>query len=445
MGRDEECAVCIKHDYVSRHHAEVSFRDGQWWLHDLNSANGLFLEGRRIESAQVKDRLEVRLGVRGPFITLQVESAEPAALAHVADRYFGDPADSGAFSQRTIVIRRAFQEVQKKQRWRFRWAVGGLLLLALTMAGYAAYERHRYGRQQAKAEDLFYAMKAMELQLANVERLVLASANPAQLEAVRNFRQQRRGLEEDYDRYLESLQVYARNLPERDRLILRITRVFGECESALPSGYLSEVQKYIRYWQGSDRLERGIAAARQRGYSQRIADEFLRSGLPPQFFYLALQESNFDPYAVGPLTYKGYAKGMWQFIPETGVKYGLRLGPLQDLPRPDPGDERSDWERATPAAARYIKDLYATDAQASGLLVMACYNWGEHKVLPLVRVMPLNPRQRNFWRLLHDHRKQIPDETYGYVFSIVSAAVIGEDPRLFGFSFDNPLGHLDRR
>ena len=70
---------------------------------------------------------------------------------------------------------------------------------------------------------------------------------------------------------------------------------------------------------------------------------------------------------------------------------------------------------------------------------MACYNWGEDYVLPLVRSMPANPRERNFWRLLASYRSRIPPETYDYVFSIVSAAVIGEDPRLFGFDFDNPL------
>ena len=83
--------------------------------------------------------------------------------------------------------------------------------------------------------------------------------------------------------------------------------------------------------------------------------------------------------------------------------------------------------------------LYSTDAQASGLLVMACYNWGEDQVLPLVRSMPLNPKERNFWRLLADHRSQIPQETYNYVLYITAAAVIGENPRLFGFTFDNPL------
>jgi len=102
-------------------------------------------------------------------------------------------------------------------------------------------------------------------------------------------------------------------------------------------------------------------------------------------------------------------------------------------------DDRLDWEKATVAAAGYIKELYATDAQASGLLVMASYNWGERRVVDRLRRMPLNPRERNFWTLLAQHREDLPPQTYHYVFSILSAAVIGENPRLFGFPFDNPL------
>jgi membrane-bound lytic murein transglycosylase D len=134
---------------------------------------------------------------------------------------------------------------------------------------------------------------------------------------------------------------------------------------------------------------------------------------------------------------------MWQFIPETAVKYDLHLGPLVDQPRPDPGDDRHDFKKATKAATLYIQDLYSTDAQASGFLVMACYNWGEGQVLPLIRSLPANPRDRNFWKLLTKYRDKIPQETYDYVFSIASAAVIGENPRLFGFDFDNPLANLD--
>ena len=126
-------------------------------------------------------------------------------------------------------------------------------------------------------------------------------------------------------------------------------------------------------------------------------------------------------------------------MPQTAVHYGMRLGPLVDEQRPDVMDDRHHFDKETVAASKYLKDLYGNDAQASGLLVMACYNWGQPQVLRLVRSLPPNPRDRNFWKLLEKHRKEVPSETYDYVFRIVAAAVIGENPRLFGFHFDNPL------
>jgi hypothetical protein len=70
---------------------------------------------------------------------------------------------------------------------------------------------------------------------------------------------------------------------------------------------------------------------------------------------------------------------------------------------------------------------------------MASYNWGEGRVVKLLRSLPANPRERNFWRVLQRYRQQVPNETYDYVVSIVSAAAIGENPKLFGLNFDNPL------
>jgi membrane-bound lytic murein transglycosylase D len=226
-------------------------------------------------------------------------------------------------------------------------------------------------------------------------------------------------------------------------LILRMARVFGECELDMPPAFVTEVQEYIKKWKSSGRLAKAVNLAATNAYTPAITKELLAQGLPPQFFYLALQESDFDAFISGPPTYKGIAKGMWQFIPETAVKYGLRIGPLADFRRPDPADERHQWEKATLAAARYLKDIYSTDAQASGLLVMASYNWGEDKVIRLLRSMPANPRERNFWKVLANHRDKLPEETYNYVYYIFSAAVIGENPRLFGFSFDDPLRHLE--
>jgi hypothetical protein len=119
------------------------------------------------------------------------------------------------------------------------------------------------------------------------------------------------------------------------------------------------------------------------------------------------------------------------------------VGPLQDEAEVDLLDDRHNIDKSTRAAASYLRDIYTTDAQASGLLVMASYNWGERRVVKLIQTMPENPQERNFWQLITTYRDKIPDETYDYVFSIFTAAVIGENPRLFGFDFDNPLANAD--
>jgi hypothetical protein len=288
-------------------------------------------------------------------------------------------------------------------------------------------------------------MKALDVDIARVEKVLTESGDPQATQYAAQYRQRRREMEGKYNDFLTALGVYDPRMSEPDRLILRVARIFGECELAMPVEFKQEVYNYIGKWRSTGRFADGVARAAENGYTEHIGRELLKQNLPPQFFYLALQESDFDEYTSGPMTYKGIAKGMWQFIPETAVKYGLRLGPLMDARRPDPADERHQWQKATSAAVRYIKDIYSTDAQASGLLVMASYNWGEGRVVRLLRSMPANPRDRNFWKVLVEHRDKIPDETYHYVFYIVSATVIGENPRLFGFNFDNPLEGVESR
>jgi soluble lytic murein transglycosylase-like protein len=205
----------------------------------------------------------------------------------------------------------------------------------------------------------------------------------------------------------------------------------------MPRDFLSEVKKYIRRWKSTERLQNAIKRAKESGFIPTVANEMWTKNLPPQFFYLALQESGFDSKAVGPPTRMGYAKGIWQFIPQTAEQYGLKPGPLKNVAKYDPQDERFHFQKATKAAAKYIRRIYNTDAQASGLLVIASYNWGEGNVINIIRKMPNNPRERNFWQLLKQYK--IPQETYDYVFYIFSAAVIAENPHLFGFDFQNPF------
>jgi soluble lytic murein transglycosylase-like protein len=170
-----------------------------------------------------------------------------------------------------------------------------------------------------------------------------------------------------------------------------------------------------------------------------VTDLLRQHHLPRGFFYVALQESKFDPRAIGPAGRFGVPKGLWQLIPSTAEAYGLRVGPLQGDRAFDPLDERHDPVKSTTAAARYLQDIYATDAQASGLLVLASYNMGETRVRGLLRSLPESPNDRNYWALLTNHRARLPTETLDYVLRVVAAAVIGEHPALFGLEVQPPL------
>ncbi|RMI00757.1 MAG: FHA domain-containing protein [Calditrichaeota bacterium] len=442
VGRDPACEVVVDHPLVSRIHLKIEYEHGRWWVVDTESTNGTYVGTTRMDRVAVDGELELHLGRNGPRLRLTAQETSAAeqdtipegvpSETYYRERYFGE-GDIEGMSERTRIIRRAFSEIRQKQK-QWGWIAGGcgLLLLLLTL-GYMYYYQSQIERLTFLAKDTFYRLKSLELELAalDVENLSPeAQARRARLQLAYGE------LEQTYNRFMETLGIYEQNLSEEDRLIFRVARIFGECELTMPPDFVQEVKHYIRRWQSTDRLEKAIRRALRHNYHTRTTRIMLKHHLPPQYFYLALQESDFKPRA-GPKTRVGIAKGHWQFIPRTAAKYGLRIGPLVELRRYDPRDERYDFDKACDAAARYIKDLYQTEAQASGLLVIACYNWGEERILPLLQQMPADPRERNFWQLLQKYK--IPRETYDYVMYIVSAAVIGENPRLFGFDFDNPL------
>jgi membrane-bound lytic murein transglycosylase D len=459
IGRLPECDVRIEHAHVSRKHVMVSFGNGHWRFRDQRSGNGVFVDGQRLDTASIDSSLTIQLGPDGPRVTMELEShAQPAhpppvtpqysgetmMVASYAERYFGTGSSEEPVGGQTLMIRRAFQKVQKKQKRVYRGIIAVVALAAVIAGGYAYYGHRQIARQQAVAQALFYTMKSLDVDIANVERQLASSGNAQGHDQVKAYLEKRRQMEINYDQFIAGLKLYDHVLSPQEQLILKVTRLFGECETAAPPEYLAEVSSYIRSWQRTGRYAQAVNRAREMGYTKKIAEEFEKQDLPPQFFYLAMQESGFDEVASGPPTRMGIAKGMWQFIPETASRYGLTIGPLAGYRRPDPADDRHHWDKETHAAAAYIKDIYSTDAQASGLLVMASYNWGENRVIKMLRSMPANPRERNFWKVLEKHRDQVPKETYDYVLSIVSAAVIGENPKLFGFDFDSPLAAVER-
>ncbi|RQV99984.1 MAG: FHA domain-containing protein [Calditrichaeota bacterium] len=448
VGRDDSCEIQLFAMGVSRKHAKVYYHKGRWWIEDLNSSNGTYINGEKIEKMPLGTATKVQFGSGDAILEFSVEGfssdsktvkEKPPSVTQYIKRYFDEGEDQSA-GEHTQMIRGAYKVVQKKQRRKYYLIIGGVVFVALLIGLYSIYQHQQFKKQRLLAEQIFYSMKSLELELSELRNEAQSKGDNEALAKLTKTQTRRAELLRSYDKLLDQLHFYEdTKWSEKDRIILRVARAFGECELGMPDEFLNEVYGYIERWKTTSRLENALLRAISNDYPELISEIMLEYDLSPLFFYLALQESDFIVQTIGPRTRFGIAKGIWQFIPATAARYGLNTGPLVGIRRYDPRDERFDVLRASRAAARYIRDIYESEAQASGLLVVASYNWGERKVRELIRQMPHNPQERNFWELLKLYKAEIPAETYNYVFYIISAAVIGENPQLFGFGFNNPL------
>src|SRR5262249_24491833 len=124
IGRDDTADIRVDHQFVSRRHVEVFFEDGSWCLQDLQSRNGTFLRDEQIDQASLRDTAVFTLGRNGPRLTATVEVQTPAPgaldrdlLDQYANYYLKESADANA-GERTLFIRHAFRDLQRRQRRR---------------------------------------------------------------------------------------------------------------------------------------------------------------------------------------------------------------------------------------------------------------------------------------------------------------------------------------
>lgn len=158
-------------------------------------------------------------------------------------------------------------------------------------------------------------------------------------------------------------------------------------------------------------------------FSSQIIEMLRQAGLPVELSWLPLIESGFKVNALS----SARALGLWQFIPSTGYKFGLK----RDLFI----DERLDPIKSTEAAIAYLKELHRMFGDWS--TVLAAYNCGEGRVLRVIRDQNINYLD-NFWDLYG----RLPRETARYVPRFIATLHILSNRAKYGLDdvdFEPPL------
>jgi membrane-bound lytic murein transglycosylase D len=159
-------------------------------------------------------------------------------------------------------------------------------------------------------------------------------------------------------------------------------------------------------------LDRGGA------WTPHILAQLEARNMPLDLLYLAMIESGFQTEA----TSHASAVGVWQFIPATGLRFGLAIDRAVD--------ERRDPVRSTEAALDYLEFLHRRFG--SWYLAAAAYNAGEGRIGRIMRQQygRVHARSEQEYYRIWD---RLPRETRDYVPLMIAAGRIAKDPEAFGF------------
>ena len=164
--------------------------------------------------------------------------------------------------------------------------------------------------------------------------------------------------------------------------------------------YNEIVRKFIDMYAGRLRNQVAFMLSACNFYMPIFEEALDTYGLPLELKYLPIIESALNPSAVS----RAGASGLWQFMLNTGKIYGLESNSLVD--------ERRDPIKATWAAARYLKDMYAIYQDWN--LVIAAYNCGPGTINKAIRRAG---GKTDYWEIYN----YLPKETRGYVPAFIAA------------------------
>ncbi|MGA2343244.1 MAG: LysM peptidoglycan-binding domain-containing protein [Steroidobacteraceae bacterium] len=173
-------------------------------------------------------------------------------------------------------------------------------------------------------------------------------------------------------------------------------------------------QQLAWFQHNPDYLERVFQRAQR--YLYHVVTEVEARGMPLEFALLPVVESAYEPFAYSV----SQASGLWQFIPGTGSRFGLK----QDWWY----DGRRDVIESTRAALDYLQALH-DQFDGDWLLAIAAYNVGEMAVQRAIDYNRALGRPTDFWHL------NLPAETRAYVPKLLAMKRLMAEPERYGLDF----------
>ncbi len=192
-------------------------------------------------------------------------------------------------------------------------------------------------------------------------------------------------------------------------------------EFNVPMAMTGRVNAYIKYYTERVPATTQSWLNRSNKYMYLVKDIFLQEGLPSDLVVLAFTESGYNTHAV---SHAG-ATGMWQFMQGTGKMYGMEQNFWID--------ERRDFEKATRAAAKYLKSLY--ERFGDWYLALAAYNAGPGRMARAIQKHETN----DFFKI--SSRNTLKLETRDYVPKYLAQLIVYKNYLKYGFTppTDMPL------
>ena len=440
IGRGEESDVVPEHanlSAVSKQHVEIRKLGDSYCLRDLDSTNGTYLNGQRVQKEVLEHGAVFMLGPDGPQFQFRYSDRagepepKPAPAAGPKTRISPSPAAdqdqnqlveealrkarqarrAGGEGHTGFFMREVVSTSVKRSRKPLYLVIGGMALLLVIVSAYAYWTIDGLKREKFN----------LDQHITSLETRLEDGGDPEEVNR----------LIVELEKYQEAAKKLQRSLlyklgvrsEEQDFIETEIRALmaeFGAENYSIPPEFLTQVRRYVDRYRERDRKNIERTLTKHWDTLQQVRQSLESDNLPPDLAYIVVVESAF----VGNSSSSAGAAGLWQLLPGTARAYGLTVT--------DEVDERFDVKKSTQAAGKYLRELIIQFGSGSSvMLALAAYNLGPTRIRRTIRKVKDPIRQRNFWYLYRV--RALPAETRGYIPKIFAAVIICRNPEQFGF------------